>query len=168
MINDDLIKLMDDQAEQLAVAFRRVKVANLPSVPVTVRKDQSINGLPVVPAIYFIRGTISTWKGDMGGSEDSKARIQYYRRNPDCKQKYRRTEGPRTIMYIGRASNVAERWRPTYNLYRQIIGHHHRYRETLDHLGSPRIHWLEMPKRYLAISEVVLIRLHQPAWNRQP
>jgi hypothetical protein len=167
MINEDLTKLMDTQVKELTAAFRKVRIAGLPSIPMTSNRQIVVN-LPSISAVYFIRGSVLTWTGEDGGHVvSSRADLEFYRRNPSTKDRYVRTHARRATMYIGRASNLRSRWDYQTTIHGEIYIEHHRIRDVFNKLGKPRLHWLEMPVRYLAASELTLIRLHQPAWNSQ-
>jgi hypothetical protein len=71
-------------------------------------------------------------------------------------------------LYIGRASNLQFR-RATPRLFldhTQIDWHrcHHRL-EDAPALKCATLRWLEVPRRYLGISEILLIQHYKPKWN---
>lgn len=75
----------------------------------------------------------------------------------------------RGLMYIGRATNVRNRWRKATSWVRSdtICWEmcHHRFRDALK-LKDCVLHWLPVPKPYLGVLEGLLIHYHKPPWNR--
>jgi len=161
-----LIDLMDAQEAALMEAFEQVELPELPSIPM-INQKQILDDLPVqTSAIYFISGHAICQKSEKGV-------IMFRMDEHWAKEKYGGKyiipgHGPRDLFYIGRAVNLYNRWKPVWNIaYTEIIQQHHRIEEALTLLIEPRLSWLEMPKQYLGVSEIVLIRLHQPWWNNR-
>jgi excinuclease UvrABC nuclease subunit len=70
-------------------------------------------------------------------------------------------------IYIGRASNLNYRWtRHTFAGTHYPENEHHRLRQALALKGAT-LRWLEVPKEYLGIAEILLIQHYKPKWNSQ-
>ncbi len=70
-------------------------------------------------------------------------------------------------IYIGRATNLCQRWaRHSFAGVYRPEGEHHRLRQALTLKGAT-LRWLEVPKEYLGIAEILLIQHYKPRWNGQ-
>jgi hypothetical protein len=72
------------------------------------------------------------------------------------------------ILYIGRATNLRNRWRVENELIdtSKVCWErcHHKLADALE-LGDVSLHWWVLPRKYLAIAESVFLQIHRPPWN---
>jgi len=70
-------------------------------------------------------------------------------------------------LYIGRATNLMQRWSlTTFAGSRTPDADHHRLEAALE-LGNATLRWLEVPSDELGITEMLLIQAYKPKWNKQ-
>ena len=70
------------------------------------------------------------------------------------------------LKYIGKASNLRSRWYFTGKQFfmRELQDVHHCLPLALE-LGDMALHYWKMPKKYLSIVELLLLREFTPPWN---
>jgi hypothetical protein len=74
--------------------------------------------------------------------------------------------GGSELKYIGKAANLRSRWYFTGEQFfkREPYDVHHCLPRALE-LGNVTLHYWTMPKKYLSIVEVLLLREFKPPWN---
>lgn len=75
--------------------------------------------------------------------------------------------GEGRLLYIGKAANLRNRWRVAYQLIGTGIDWsacHGKLKDAVA-LGGVVLRWWELPRRYLATAESILLQIHEPPWN---
>ena len=90
---------------------------------------------------------------------------------PACSAVYFLWSKREGLLYIGKATNVRNRWR-LRTRYDRSAGReaiwwemcHSRLRDAVE-LGDVRLHWWDMPRQYITAVESLLLQIHRPTWN---
>jgi hypothetical protein len=71
----------------------------------------------------------------------------------------------RRPLYVGRTTNLRQRWSPAYVGTARTPWHDHHQLKRAVRWKNTTLRWLRVPPEHLAIVELLMIQIHKPRWN---